>query len=967
MQHPTAAEVKAFLAEALTPGRQVAVGKHVAICAACQSKLDRLTQIGPRDRVLLHDLRDALTGVEASIPPEIDKQVLSALAERLGTSGTGVPTPQALPPPTESQHPDAPFVPDYTLVAKLGEGAFGIVWRATDLLGNPCAIKVLPKRHKSQAGERELAGIRQAMPLRHQNLVEIRHVGELEKHWYYVMELVAETLAQRLEREPRLPPAAAQTVVISLLEALKACHDRGIAHRDIKPANIGFMADGTMKLLDLGLVTSAKRKDRTLIGTPDYMPPKPSSTPELDDLYAAGLVLYHLLTGNEPDQFPVGAASQTNDSMADQLLTVVRTACDPDPSKRFSCAADFLEACARTGGKRRIPPSVTEEVNSRKPQPQEGKTPMSPNVQNLRAAVEFLKASNLPVSDRLQQDVAALENPAYKIAVVGKYQVGKSTLINRVFIREDVLLKEGDGIPTTAVATEVVYGEKKRLEVLNWQTETVTSSNGTQSAQIRTGELVPGETIENPSAADLEKFTTADPSARTALTQRIGGVRLTWPCASLKRFTIFDTPGVDDPDHVLLANTTYRVIPQADAAILVVSPSMLDTPVLEFLRSGLFAAGLTRIMVLVSYNPETKRSSAESRSGLLAAIRAQLDQMGRGYIPVKMITYDAAVDGEILNTPDAIEQAIVEFAENNVAKGRIEKAAQICASDLRKGINELSAQLASADKSEADRLAMLAAAKKQKEELRDKYGNFSNEFLSSLRQAQRDYRDHVYVGLDKIAADYNTGFDNLSSMTDVKNRLTQAEVILRPLIEDLFFAEAKGLKADMDAAAERFKASFKQLPTTTACVGDLTIDGGLLAKVPSWILLLLDYGLIIEVFLPGHFLIAIIIRYLSGKMPIIGKFMPAAIVTRMGIKHVKDELVKTFADIKAKFGQRLEETYAAVEAKLMSGFEEYMGEELEPVIRVLSKPAAVDADKAAIGKLIEKAKAHEITLSAAIA
>ena len=88
---------------------------------------------------------------------------------------------------------------------------------------------------------------------------------------------------------------------------------------------------------------------------------------------------------------------------------------------------------------------------------------MNASVQKIRNAVETMKKYGFKPSDRLAKELANLENPNYKVAVVGKYQVGKSKLINEVFLRNQLLI-EGEELCTTAVGTEICYGTEKKGE-----------------------------------------------------------------------------------------------------------------------------------------------------------------------------------------------------------------------------------------------------------------------------------------------------------------------------------------------------------------------------------------------------------------------------------------------------------------------------------------------------------------------
>ena len=144
----------------------------------------------------------------------------------------------------------------YEVLAKLGEGGMGQVYRATDTrLKRSVAIKILPPAVAADA-ERLARFQREAEVLASLNHPHIAAIYGLEESGgisALVMELVeGEDLSQRIARGA-IPIDEALPIAKQIAEALEAAHDRGIIHRDLKPANIKVRADGTVKVLDFGL------------------------------------------------------------------------------------------------------------------------------------------------------------------------------------------------------------------------------------------------------------------------------------------------------------------------------------------------------------------------------------------------------------------------------------------------------------------------------------------------------------------------------------------------------------------------------------------------------------------------------------------------------------------------------------------------------------------------------------------
>jgi len=198
------------------------------------------------------------------------------------------------------------FAERYRMVALLGRGVTGEVWRAEDLvLGIPVALKII---HSTTAEGRRLLlnEARLARRITHPAICRVFDIGEDRFRTFLSMELVeGEDLAALVDRVGRLPSEKVADIGRQLCEALAAAHAHGILHRDLKPANVLIDENGSVRITDFGI--AVMRDDtghNTNVGTPGYMAPEQltSGTPvsEQTDIYALGLVLYELLVGRRP-------------------------------------------------------------------------------------------------------------------------------------------------------------------------------------------------------------------------------------------------------------------------------------------------------------------------------------------------------------------------------------------------------------------------------------------------------------------------------------------------------------------------------------------------------------------------------------------------------------------------------------------------------------------------------------------
>jgi serine/threonine-protein kinase len=266
----------------------------------------------------------------------------------------------------------------YEVIAKIGEGGMGEVYRARDTkLDRAVAIKILPDAFATDS-ERIARFQREAKTLASLNHSNIAHIHGLEESGgihAIVMELVeGEDLAQRIAHGA-IPVAEALHIAKQIADALEAAHAPGIVHRDLKPANIKLRPNGTVKVLDFGLAkamlpadvaatgvsqsptitTPALTEAGVILGTAAYMSPEQARGKTADtraDIWAFGCVLFEMLTGQrafdgqgvsetlarvierEPDWSRLPA------TLSPALRTYIRRCLEKDPGQRVQSIGD---------------------------------------------------------------------------------------------------------------------------------------------------------------------------------------------------------------------------------------------------------------------------------------------------------------------------------------------------------------------------------------------------------------------------------------------------------------------------------------------------------------------------------------------------------------------------------------------------------------------------------------------------
>ena len=199
----------------------------------------------------------------------------------------------------------------YEVIAELGRGAMGVVYKATDPnIGRLVALKTMRIDvhgiEHEEMSRRFRHEARAAGTLNHPNIVTIYDAHEVDGLFYIAMEYIeGETLQAMMLERKALPTENVIGYTKQICAGLDYAHDKGIIHRDIKPANIMITPHETVKIMDFGIaktgagLTSAGR----VLGTPSYMSPEQVRGRPIDgrsDLFGLGVMLYEMVTGEKP-------------------------------------------------------------------------------------------------------------------------------------------------------------------------------------------------------------------------------------------------------------------------------------------------------------------------------------------------------------------------------------------------------------------------------------------------------------------------------------------------------------------------------------------------------------------------------------------------------------------------------------------------------------------------------------------
>ena len=253
----------------------------------------------------------------------------------------------------------------YRLEAKLGSGGMSTVYLARDeILDRPVAVKLMHESMTAQPEQLERFNqeARAVAKLSNPNVVAVIDAGEDDGRPYIVFEYVeGETLKQRITRVGALESTEALAYAVEVSQALEVAHGREMVHRDVKPQNVLIDSTGQAKLTDFGISRQLDEEGMTadgkVVGTTDYVAPEQAMGNEVDtraDIYALGIVLYEMLTGDVPfkaaNQVGVAMKHVTEDLPDLQVVRpdisattagVVEKATAKDPDARYPTATEL--------------------------------------------------------------------------------------------------------------------------------------------------------------------------------------------------------------------------------------------------------------------------------------------------------------------------------------------------------------------------------------------------------------------------------------------------------------------------------------------------------------------------------------------------------------------------------------------------------------------------------------------------
>ena len=507
---------------------------------------------------------------------------------------------------------------------------------------------------------------------------------------------------------------------------------------------------------------------------------------------------------------------------------------------------------------------------------------MNNSYHDVTSKIEKMRELGVEPDNSVIEALREINTPHYKAAFVGKFQVGKTHIINKIFLNDENLLAEGIGLCKTAVTVEINHGDNKQFSYCNGN-------------QI--------DVVTNPGCETISKVTAAtDDEGRQELFCNVENAVLSYPNELLQNVSIYDTPGIDDPNEELLRETTYKLLPTVDMAVMVVAPKALSQVELRFLQKKVFSCGISNFMIVVSCKP-TDNCSEEDEAELLEYIQNQLRSIGRADLPVYFYREDES--GMPLSGEKNLAEVIMENAKHFTLDNRCNKLYKAISAQLYNEIERLKIESSVHGKTQAELIRMRSEAIQALNELGQEIFELQNEFNIRLSQQKticvHGFEADLKAAQEKFIARLKEA-DGLGEAQDILNK---ADSDFQQEVEDIIVTRMHGFYDAANKLVNEMKGDLKKRWKESPCSAMIReIDGGRVQKWNSTLVTFGDYFLS-GLLLPGTFFLSIGLRFILGKIPGVKNLMPSNLVKGYMVGVAEDSLAKQLPHLIAEFGEHI--------------------------------------------------------------
>ena len=564
------------------------------------------------------------------------------------------------------------------------------------------------------------------------------------------------------------------------------------------------------------------------------------------------------------------------------------------------------------------------------------------------AQVETLK--------RLESELAS---DVFKVVFLGDFKAGKSTVINKLFLRQDLL--PYDVLETTAVPTHIRNGNDG-LQV--WQKQ----SNGSDQLVHSQAQI---------QEHDIEKWVTASSEeGRAKIAQTYDRVILSMPCGLPEKMDIVDTPGLNTPNSAVYGGT-MREARSADALVYVVRNKQLTTREVELIRS-LAGYQATKVPLFVVLNAD--HSIAEGQlENLKEAIKAQLANNKIANVPCEVFSLGTLASSNV-NWLDAIDEK-----ENSGEPAQAEKERSGQWSKLEEALSgflfsgevaqgrkarltrDLLPVLESLEVSIDQRLSMVGQnqenIQKAEEDFKRRkmeYDYVVEQLLFEISKAQGNCLKEIETSINQEWKEMESTWDQCSSPGQLLNSLDKGAENFSIHVQRASDQAIQSLQIEIKGLVMKYQTNFNDVfKMSKAEIGELKF--GWMSKIPTWLVSIVDV-IIVTVASPLPFLVDLPLRWIAGKIPAIKDYLPSNLVVnivREVVKNkLKDSVKQMYSTTVKDFQRNFDEVNRKLKDELMNAgvFDDVRRNLEEARLEALS-PQEANELKTATAQLLEWKKA----------
>lgn len=543
-------------------------------------------------------------------------------------------------------------------------------------------------------------------------------------------------------------------------------------------------------------------------------------------------------------------------------------------------------------------------------------------------------------STRLERELSQLSGQPYKVAFVGAFKTGKSTLINAAFLGGEVLFT--DELEATCVPTELAWGSRPLLKVFPYLDQIEEGSDSEKEISVRVGEEAAVE-LPDPTPNDIRSETSSQTrEEREFKARRISRVRIETPIDALKGLTVVDSPGIDSTSGAVV-DAALRIVPNCDAVIFVTRVGQLSAAEQDFLKSGVLNQGISRALVVMNHFDNMTPLNSEGRKKHVEALRETLKTMGRGHLPIACVDARAWLESVKLGLPlpdDAVafQNELRRFVQHELGDARLEKAVSVARSEIRGGLVEVAAAAALEKKSQEEKSQLASELDRRSKEAGNRLGLLGQDFICGLRNNLRAFRSAIDRGVSDTVDDFKGRLRATSDLEGMKSELNGAQKRLRLTIESRCLDAVQTLRRELQNAEQHFNRQARSILSDMDPAELIpSVGRGVeLPPIPAPLVTVLDYVLVILAS-PLPMVFDIILRLFADRFPELRKLLPTGLVKSMAQGWIEKQLDRQVEASASELEGKLADIENRTEAAVKVGIATLVENEVQPIRDALRK------------------------------